>query len=362
MDDDAFSKPNDMHYDESDDEEEEPLEYDDVESNMSEQQEFPDMAEEFDLDEEETAMLERFQPQTGVQTRNLADIIMSKIKDKQAGPKEDGGESENGDGAPVIDRRVAKIYIAIGPVLKNYTSGKIPKAFKVLPHVQNWEQLIMLTRPHEWSPHATYNAARIFASALNERMAQRFYSAILLPLIHTEIEKNKKLHPSHYMAVRKALFKPVAFYKGFLLPLLCEEEFECTLKEALIIGSVLQKNHLPPIPTAVTIVKLCHIPFSSAQCVILRVLIDKKMALPYQCVDALVLYFHRFCNSHSSKEALPVLWHQTFLLFVTYYKNDFNEAQINLLKNVCSSHFHASITPEVRREIAFAQGKKHQYE
>lgn len=336
------------------------LDYDEVESQVSELGTFEDLGDQLNIDDEEGRLLEKFQPATGVQSRNLADIIMTKIKDQKVASGEEtdsmmGGESQK------IDKRVVKVYAAIGAVLKSYTSGKIPKAFKVLPHVQNWEQLILLTRPHDWSPHATYSATRIFASALNERMAQRFYSAILLPIIHTEIEKNKKLHPAQYMAVRKALFKPVAFFKGMLLPLITEAEFECTLKEALIIGSILQKSHLPPIPTAVTLVKICEAPFSSAQCVILRIFIDKKMALPYQCVDALVLYFHRFCSTHSSAEQLPVLWHQTFLLFVTYYKNDFNDAQLNLLKQVCTKHFHHHITPEVRREIAFAQGKKSQY-
>ena len=37
-----------------------------------------------------------------------------------------------------------------------------------------------------------------------------------------------------YQALRKALFKPGAFFKGFLLPL-CESG-NCTLREATIIG------------------------------------------------------------------------------------------------------------------------------
>ena len=339
------------------------LEYDDAESQQSEMQQFEDLGEEYDIDDEEGRLLEKFQPATSMQSRNLADIIAQKIKEKKAQGAHAAGEcdSQAGDPFAKIDRRVVKVYSAIGAVLKNYTSGKIPKAFKVLPHIQNWEQLLLLTRPHDWSPHATYSATRIFAAALNERMAQRFYSAILLPIVHTAIEANKKLHPAQYQAVRKALFKPIAFFKGFLLPLITEAEFECTLKEALIIGSVLQKCHLPPIPTAVTIVKMCEVPFSSAQCVFLRILVDKKMALPYQCIDALILYFHRFVTSHPSDEKLPVLWHQTFLLFVQYYKQDFTQAQLDLLKAVCSKHFHPGITPEVRREIALAEGKKSAY-
>lgn len=359
-------------------EEEVELEYSDTSSQASEVPSHlgdalgDGIEEAYGIDDEESRLLAKFQPATGVQSRNLADIIMDKIAEKEARAKREHGSRAHGTGVAEgeegeegastvgdsagVDRRVAKVYSAIGGVLKHYSSGKIPKAFKVLPHVQGWEKLLMLTRPHEWSPHASYAATRIFAAALNERMAQRFYSAVLMPIVHERLAADKKLHPALYMAVRKALFKPLAFYKGFLLPLCTEGE--CTLREALVLASVLQKCHLPPVPTAVVIVKLCDLPFSGPNSVFIRVLVDKKMALPYQCIDALVGYFHRFCTTHPSTEALPVLWHQTLLLFVTFYKADLKPEQIELLRQVCSKHFHHLITPEVRREIAAAEGKK----
>lgn len=343
-----------------DDEEDVEIEYDDQESIQSEAQDFNDLTEEYEINDEEARLLSKFQPSSGIQTRNLADIIMEKIKEKEQGVKADAKAAEGHEGeepeGPPVDKRVARVYSAIGTILKNYTSGKIPKAFKVLPHIQNWEQLLMLTRPHDWSPHAAYNATKIFAANLNEKMAQRFYASVLLPIVHHRMQEEKKLHPSLYMAIRKALFKPVAFYKGFLLPLAQDEE--CTLREALVIASVLQKMHLPPVPTAVTIVKISQLPFSGPCSVFLRVLIDKKMALPYQAIDALVKYFHRFVNTHTKEEILPVLWHQTLLSFVQRYKEDLTPAQLELLLQLCSRHFHYLITPEVRREIAVAQGKK----
>lgn len=53
----------------------------------------------------------------------------------------------------------------------------------------------------------------------------------------------------------------------------------------------------------------------------LRVLIDKKYELPYKVVDALVFHFIRLSNSYKAKtrgdaEKLPVLWHQSLLVFV----------------------------------------------
>ncbi|KEG07030.1 putative bystin [Trypanosoma grayi] len=347
----------DMYASNGDEDEEVVIEYDDAESVMSEIPSEMEMgADMYGIDEEEARLLQKFQPPSRVQSRNLADMIMEKIREREGARKTAAGAAGAGvshnDGdedEERIDPRVARVYTAIGGILKNYTSGKIPKAFKVLPNIKNWEQLLMLTKPHEWSPHATYQATRIFAANLNERMAQRFYAAVLLPMTHERMATEKKLHPALYMAIRKALFKPVAFFKGFILPLVADEE--CTLKEALVVASVLQRMHLPPVPTAVTIVKLAQQPFSGPRSVFLRVLIDKKMAMPYQAVDALVEYFHRFIRTHAKEEKLPVLWHQTLLSFTQRYKGDLTAEQVELLQQVCAKHFHYLLTPEVRREL-----------
>lgn len=359
---------NNEHYvgDDDDDDEDVEIEYSDTESQAeSEMVEFPDLEQELELDEEEARLLGKFQPQAPTQSRNLADIIMEKIREKEQGQKAAAAaesESQAGDkerDPNHIDVRVRRVYNAIGRILRGYTAGKIPKAFKILPRVQNWEQLVLLTRPENWSPHATYQATRIFAAALNERMAQRFYNAVLLPIIHSYIAQKKTLHPALYQALRKALFKPIAFYKGFLLPL-CDGG-ECGLKEALIIGSVLQKMHLQPIPTAVVIVKICEMAFSSSNVLFLRVLVDKKMSLPFQAIDALVAFFHRFGKAHKHDDKLPVLWHQALLSFVQRYRGELKKEQIALLHEVCNKHFHQLITPEIRRELAAAVGAVSSY-
>lgn len=66
-----------------------------------------------------------------------------------------------------------------------------------------------------------YAATRIFTSNLTEKMAQRFFNLVLLPRVRDDIAEFKKLNFHLYQALRKALFKPGAFFKGFLLPL-CE--------------------------------------------------------------------------------------------------------------------------------------------
>jgi essential nuclear protein 1 len=75
--------------------------------------------------------------------------------------------------------------------------------------------------PEKWSAAAMYAATRIFASNLTEKMAQRFFNLVLLPRVRDDIAEYKKLNFHLFQALLEALFKPGAFFKGFLLPL-CE--------------------------------------------------------------------------------------------------------------------------------------------
>ena len=75
------------------------------------------------------------------------------------------------------------VYRGVGAVLARYTTGRLPKAFKVIPNLRNWEEVLYLTDPERWSPHAVFQATRLFVSNLNARMAQRFVALVLLPAV-----------------------------------------------------------------------------------------------------------------------------------------------------------------------------------
>lgn len=109
----------------------------------------------------------------------------------------------------------------VGKLLNKYTAGKIPKAFKHIPSLQFWEEVLYLTEPEKWSPNAMFQATRIFSSNFGVKKAERFYKLVLLPRIRDDISKNKKLHFALYQALKKSLYKPAAFNKGILFPL-CE--------------------------------------------------------------------------------------------------------------------------------------------
>ncbi len=64
--------------------------------------------------------------------------------------------------------------------------------------------------------------------------------------------------------------------------------------------------------------KIAEMEYSGANSIFLRIFFDKKYAMPYRVIDAVVFHFLRF---RSEKRELPVLWHQAFLTFVQRYKS-----------------------------------------
>ena len=234
----------------------------------------------------------------------------------------------------------------IGILLNRYKSGRIPKAFKMIPSLSNWEEIVYLTKPEEWSSQATRQATRLFASNLNSKMAQRFYNLILLPKIRYDIQMNKKLNFHLYFSLKKALYKPAAFYKGLLLPL-CEAR-DCTLREAAVISSLLAKVSIPILHSSVAILKISEMEYSGACSFFLRVLLNKKYALPYRVVDAVVNHFAKFIDDDRK---LPLLWHQSLLIFVQRYKTDLLPEQKDILRTVIKKQPHYYFTEEVRREL-----------
>lgn len=116
------------------------------------------------------------------------------------------------------------LFFSVGKLLSRYRSGSLPKAFKIIPSLENWEEILYLTNPDEWTPNAMFQATRIFASNFNAKMAQRFYNLVLLPKVRDDFRESKKLNYHLYMALKKSIYKPAAFFKGILLPL-CEVLF-----------------------------------------------------------------------------------------------------------------------------------------
>ncbi|KAK4048388.1 snoRNA-binding rRNA-processing protein [Microbotryomycetes sp. JL221] len=300
--------------------------------------------EELEIDEGDEAILDSFVPQGELQDgKTLADLIMEKIQAQEQSTHERPVPREP---PPGYNPKIVEVYSKVGDLLSRYKSGPLPKAFKILPTLSMWPHLVMLTVPERWTPHATFAATRIFASNLDPKQSQRFYRDILLEKVREEIRETGKLNVHTYMALKKAIYKPAAFFKGLLFPL-CESG-TCTLREAAIIGSVLTKVSVPVLHSGAALLKLAEMEYTGPNSIFIRVLLDKKYALPYKVVDALVFHFIRFKRD---PRQMPVLWHQSFLVFVQRYKQDLTEEQKQALLEVIRSQVHAQITPEIRREI-----------
>jgi essential nuclear protein 1 len=117
----------------------------------------------------------------------------------------------------------------VGILLSRYKSGPLPRALKILPSLPHWAQLLALTQPPAWTPHATYACTKIFVSNLKPTEVQVFLEGILLEKVRDNMMdgesrksgKGGKLDVQLYEALKKGLYKPAAWFKGILFPL-CE--------------------------------------------------------------------------------------------------------------------------------------------
>ena len=69
-------------------------------------------------------------------------------------------------------------------------------------------------------------------------------------------------------------------WQGLLLPLCASGT--CTLREAVIVSSVLRRVSVPVLHSAAALLRLAEMPYSGTTSFFIRVLLDKKYALPYR--------------------------------------------------------------------------------
>lgn len=322
---------------------------------------------------------------------NLADLILEKIAAHEASQQAGGRPHVQGGGHPddavELPGKVVEVYTQVGMLLSRYKSGKLPKPFKILPTLPQWDILLSITRPDSWTPNAVYEATKLFTSS-RPVLAQAFVSDVLLPCVREDIMETKKLNVHLYKALKKSLYKPAAFFRGLLFPITASGT--CTLREATIISSVMARVSIPVLHSATALYRLCEIAAeqmmqdveSAGACnIFIRTLLEKRYALPYRVVDAVVFHFLRFravqpltegsdalmsgttsgASAYNKRAALdaklPVLWHQSLLAFAQRYKNEITEDQREALLDLLLVRGHKQIGPEVRRELLEGRGR-----
>ncbi|CAG8681074.1 hypothetical protein GLOIN_2v1777037 [Rhizophagus irregularis DAOM 181602=DAOM 197198] len=91
-------------------------------------------------------VLKMFFPNVQRERKTLTDLIMEKI------------ESQN------LTKNKTSDQQSLSNTKLLFKSEELPKAFKL----SNWEE-ILLTHPENWTPHATFEATRIFVSILKTK-------------------------------------------------------------------------------------------------------------------------------------------------------------------------------------------------
>ncbi|KAK6587640.1 hypothetical protein RS030_81288 [Cryptosporidium xiaoi] len=308
----------------------------------------------------------------GQNKSDFVSLIISKLRDNASESSKNYLDTQNSIQLP---EKVQLVYSSIGKWLTKYKSGKLPKAFTIIPRLENWEEILNITEPHNWTPNAMSEAVRIFCSNLSPNDSLKFYSEILYPIVREDISKNYgKLNYHYYQALKKAMFKHSAWFKGILLPLAADES--CTVKEAIIIGSILAKVSIPVLHAAAAIIKLSQInPWNTCQTHFIMILLSKKYSMPRKVINELVESFYKFNRGANSKTSdnvilfshnnvnlnsksiltntiLPVTWHKTLLTFVQRYKYEFYSDQIIKLHELVKNQYHYLISPEIIRELS----------
>ncbi|RKF80126.1 Uncharacterized protein C13G1.09 [Golovinomyces cichoracearum] len=325
--------------------------------------------------------------ENNVRETNLADLILEKIAAHETTHCGNAVRPHAALRAPdeeyKLPEKVVYVYKKVGLILSRYKSGKLPKPFKILPTAPRWEEILEITRPEKWTPNACYEATKIFVSS-SPLNAQRFIESVILERVRNEIHETKKLNIHLFNCLKKGLYRPAAWFKGFLFPLVGSGS--CTLREAHIISAVLVRVSIPVLHSAAAIKGLCDIAAQKASFetegggatnIFIRALLEKKYALPFQVIDALVFHFLRFKNvdsaritsdyavdskfgrnePHVKESKLPVIWHQCLLAFAQRYRNDITEDQREALLDLLLVKGHHKIGPEVRRELLEGRGR-----
>lgn len=314
------------------------------------------------------------------ESTNLADLILSKIAEHEShhptSTRHQPLPTTPSDPDPIPEAAI-KVYTSINPLLSTYRSGPLPKPIKLLPTLPPYQlsQLLDLTNPPTWSPHAHLSILRLFISQKPD-VATPYLRNILLPAIRADITETKKLDVHLYSALKKSLYKPAAFFKGIVFPLLegSDGGGDCTLREAQIVSSVVARVRIPVLHSAAALRRCLDVAAErftlarsdgggTATNLFIRTLLAKKYALPYNVIDALVFHFIRFkaLKAHAKHREeyvrLPVMWHQSFLEFAQRYRNDITEDQREALLDVVNAIGHQDIGPEVRRELLAGRGR-----
>ena len=132
---------------------------------------------------------------------------------------------------------------------------------------------------------------------------------------------------------------------------------------------MLSKVSIPVLHSAAALLRLAEMEYTGPNSLFIRILLDKKYALPYKVIDALVYHFLQFADKERGVEVtrtrngivgerrMPVLWHQSLLVFAQRYKRDMTPDQKLALIDLIRVQRHPGIEPDIRRELSTGESR-----
>lgn len=173
-------------------------------------------------------------------------------------------------------------------------------------------------------PQKPVNGGMLFSTLTSIPSNFSFYRYYLLPRVLDDIMEFRKLNVHLFTALKKAAHKPAAFVKGILLPMCSSDTF--SLNAAHVIRGVLNSTSLPVFHAAAAMIKLSHLPISSAVSYVLTGMIYKRYTLPSLTIDALLKYFNKF-ETGDEDELMPLSLNSCIHAFVQLYKLELTSEQ-----------------------------------
>lgn len=158
----------------------------------------------------------------------------------------------------------------------------------------------------------------------------------------------QRSHSSPLSGTPSVAHMNIVFICLFCVFLLYFKDGDCTLKEAVIVSSVVAKVSLPVLHSSACLLKIAELPHTGANSVFIRTLLDKKYTLPHRVLSGVLGHFY---SVKDDDRPCYLLWHQCLLVFVQRYKCHFSDEQKQLLLELCQVKHHHLVTPEILREI-----------
>ena len=246
---------------------------------------------------------------------------------------------------------VIEIYKKLGVLLKNYKSGKLPKAVNVVASqkdIPDWYDLLMYSNPFQWSPNAVKAVTVLFAQTASDKRCRLFFKNILLEYVKNMLDGAKKLPRNIWDALVAASRRAKSFVLGVMIPL--ASEGVCTPKEVRVISALVTRVKLPGDLVNSFLVWLCEgKEITLTRTIFVARFVQKGKALAVRATDAVFGYFMQFA---AETEVQPLIWHKALLDFAKNYARDLTTEQKEMMvEELLVKQRKAGITEEIKKII-----------